>query len=314
MGRDIRSAYSLGLTRRSAMLLLLDLSKKLHGLSVELNKDISVDQGFYKYRQKSAVVGAAALYGSGLKSLFRVSDMDFTRAVVALYHEYGHHLDNVDPKTSKEVVLSTISTFHNRGYRIHGWSEFPHEISAERTGVSYAYRVMEGLFGKCGANCVLDYVRDKISNTSYVLKECDVPSEFIYSDDYESCYSWTCDDLSGMFDRAMVRSLECKRATQAGLRRYETDRMSEFFKTPEGVPYFKKFIDEVPGALKDRMAASVNIHIDPELIDPRLDASDVDMDRVFNIQQRSVLMQKCFDVVATANRDSCIVDRQGPDL
>lgn len=316
MSNNTRSAYSLGLNKRSAMALLLDLRDSLTGsFSVELNRALPVNEGFYKYDEKKAFVGVKALSGQGLGSLTRVPDIEFTRAVVALYHEYGHHVDNVGMNTPKEIILSAISTFHNRGYRINGASEFPHEISAERTGVLYAYDTMGKLFGSRGRACVLDYMRDKIINTTYVLKVDDVPSAFIDPNNAEDALGWMRDDLDVMFDKAMSRSLERKREPQPGLRRYEHDRMSEFFKRPEGIPYFRKFIDEVPGAVKDRMAASVNIHIDPDLMDPRLDPEDVDMDAAFGMpgpSERSPLMQRCFNM-SESRPGQPRSDMQGPD-
>lgn len=310
-------SYNLKLTRRQAMTVFNDLRGRLaNGFLTSVDEKKHVGRGRYDHDTKTAELGIKEIYGSGLSSFFLVSDEDFTDAVIALYHEYGHHLDNCSSDVSKAIIFSTISTYYNPGYRNCGWREFPHEISAERTGVLFAYDVMGGLFGQAGRVCVMNHVADRILNTSYVLQLDDVPElPDLHDGSDRAAPDWTRDDLENAFDKAMSRSLERKREPQPGLRRYEHDRMSGFFRCPEGIPYFRKFIDEVPGAVKDRMAASVNIHIDPDLMDPRLDPEDVDMDATFGMPgppERSPLMRRCFDM-SESRPGQPRSDMQGPD-
>lgn len=291
----------LDLTERKAFRYLSYLRDNLpSGCSVKFDAGIPAGIGKYKYDGRNMDVGVKGMAGRGLKMFAGVSDYLFTSAVVAMYHEYGHYLDDTDPSTPKEVILSAISTFNNSGYRLNGWKEFPHEISAERTGVLMAYDAMEGLFGETGKECVIDYVKTRIRDTAYLLRDGDVGE-------------WTRDGLDAAFDTAMERSLETEREQQPGLRRYDTDVMTKFFLSPDGKSYFEKFNKHIPGRAQDRMAASVVIHFDPGCMDGRLSPGDVDMKKAFGMSANTPAVDRLFQMMHKADENNCD-EPDGPDF
>lgn len=257
-------ADNLRLTKRKAMTFIRAMCEQLDSnLCIRLDPDVSVGFGRYLYDGKSLLIGVREIYARRFDSFVTVRDEVFTNAVVTLYHEYGHYLDDVCDDTSEHILLSTISTHNNPMYRMDCWREFPHEISAEHTGVMLAMSTMSELFGDVGANCVFNYVHSRIENSSYFLSMSDVKS-------------WTPDGIDDAFRTAMDRSLLLPRRPYAGFRRGDSG-VASFLRSVDGISYVQMLANAIPGGFRDRILAAINIQADRTLMDFRLNDNVVSL-------------------------------------
>lgn len=114
-------------------------------------------------------VGVAGLSGKLRLPFAPVDDLAFTTAVVCLYHEYGHYLQNYGPDKDILCMISEVSVIGNPEYYIHAWKTLPHEIKAEGMGISMAWDAMEAAFSGKADVCMLDYVNHRARDTAYMI-------------------------------------------------------------------------------------------------------------------------------------------------
>lgn len=194
--------------------------------------------------------------------LAKVSDLSFTRTIVALYHEYGHYLQNYGPEKDMPSMISEVSVIKNEKYYKHAWSELPHEINAEATGVILAWRAMENAFPDHANECMLDYINYRTQNTTYMI-----PAK---QNGYESK-----NEIMTAFNKAIHKSIYEPRTPQGRFLRYEdesiqllTQGYENYLRSPNAY-HADKLIDTMPGAQKDRMLAALVLQLHPDILEER---------------------------------------------
>lgn len=285
----------LGLRRRDVLEFLNDMRRSLSTVG---GRDISVifvdtlragdgESRNYDKDVSDLMIGIGALSGKTTFLFSRVDDLTFTRTVVALFHEYGHYLQNYGPNQNLQEAVSEISAFYNPSYYLRGWKEFPHEISAEATGVMLGWNAIESVFPDKADACMLEYVNFRADNTSYMLPHKD--------DGYQSR-----DEVRQAFESAMEKSLNEPRQPQSRFLQYD-DEASRLlmqgcksrFVTPNKY-HVDKLIGTMPGEQKDRMMASLVLHLHPDLLDERpiLWTTDLSIEHVFG---KPLVVETLFD-------------------
>lgn len=275
---------ALCLNRRGALNFLYDMRDSLpvcsgRELKVVFVDGIVIGEGNvdnYQYDFSDMKVGIGGISGKHKFPFSHVDDLSFTRAVVTLFHEYGHYVQDWGSDKSLTDAVSEVSVIGNQFYYQNGWKEFPHEISAEMMGVSLGWNAMESMFpGKADA-CMLEYVNFRSERTSYML-----PCK---NGGYQSRI-----EVEQAFELAMERSLHAPRALQARFLTYRDESVQllmQGYKNRRSTPnayHVDMLIDRMTGEQKDKMMASLVIQLHPELLveRPILERADLSVANVF---------------------------------
>ena len=231
----------------------------------------------YSSDVSKAEVGICGISGNHQFSFARVDDLSFTRVLVALMHEYGHYELVYDDACDKlECAISEASVVGNLHYYLDKQREFPHEIAAESKGVMHAWDAMTDIFPEFADECMLDYINFRADKTSYMIPHRD--------GGYTSK-----DDVEKAFKAAMTRSLKTPREPRAELLRYPDESIRllmqgcERWNESPNAYHINKLIGTMPGKEKDKMMASLTIHLHPEILSdlPILQGEDFNIGHIF---------------------------------
>lgn len=275
----------LGLTPHDAKTFLNGLCKEFldHGsdASVTFDANIKIGEGVHVNGTRKIIVGTHGVTNFADGKF--VNDADFTDVVVALCHEQAHRLDEKNKYTHESIIFSCLSTLDNRPYYLDLRTNLPHEVAAEWSGVMTAWVVMESAFGSRGTDLMKDYICRKTEaydkdGARYYFHAKDVPE-------------LTKNGVTEAFEAALDKSVNGPRPVTTDIRRYDTS-VSKFFKSSEGIPYFRKLLYTDVGGLRDRMIASVNVYCDPSLMDSRLSSEDIDLNAAFDVPLRGKKMEE----------------------
>lgn len=255
------------LDRRKAARLLVDVA---NGLPRYGGRDIDVEfdtarlvgnavTDNFTQPVSTMSIGVAGLSGRYDFGFLPVTDRQFTKAIVSLFHEYGHYLQNYGTMQSVETAVSEASVVKNVLYYKSNWNVLPHEIMAESAGVLLAWDAMTAMFPGRADDAMLDYVNARAADTMYMIPVKD------------GGYQSRC-DVENAFSEAMDRSLNNPRKPDSSLQRPENE-ISAFLKqgcanyklSPNG-RHFGMLLERMPGRRKDRMIAVVSIHLHPEIL------------------------------------------------
>lgn len=207
-------------------------------------------------------IGIVGLSGQSKLPFARVDDSTFTKCLVALYHEYGHYLQDYGPDKDVSCLISETSVIGNNTYYRRAWKMLPHEIRAETVGVDLAWDAMLSTFPKQADTCMLNYINRRASETAYMLPE--------KQGGYRSR-----DEVMGAFEDAMNRSLTLPRKSLGGFFGYPDESIQlvtqgdSNFKLSPNRYHAGKLNDSVPGAQKDRMMAALVLELRPDAMDDR---------------------------------------------
>lgn len=185
-----------------------------------------------------------------------IEDSDFIRIGVTLFHERRHYEQYIQSDTKSEIWISEISKYKNMTYYAQSWSELPHEIDAEFTGVMSMWNALEYEYPDLADKCMLSFLNKRAIETDYMLK-CS-------KDGFRSK-----EQVEIAFESAYDNSLTNPRRFQPNFLRYE-DEISRLLSDNsvlrmEYQKHYKELIKDIPGEKKDRRMAALVIHLHPEL-------------------------------------------------
>lgn len=261
------SEKQFAITAHKSICLLSKWVNQLHikyGTSVEirLNSTDPVGTGRtiidFATDTRQIVIGTNDICQAFPTNLVPTNGMNLVRAGIVLFHEAAHYERHANSSTRSEILISELSKYGNPNYYAQSWSELPHEIDAEFTGVVSMWNALESEFPDKADACMLRFVNWWAANTDYMIRT--VPGGYASRAQVEDA-----------FDRAYETSLCEPRRFQPGFLRYE-DEVSRLL-TNESVlrfeyrEHYKKLVGNVPGAQKDQMMASLVLHLHPELGD-----------------------------------------------
>lgn len=106
-----------------------------------------------------------------------VSDLNFTRAIVALFHEDRHACNvlrgyaGVTGNKGDDILLSLsyLAKQGNEGYYLDGYSKCLYEIDAEHSGVDDAYDYLKSMFPEKADKMICEYVNWRVDNSTYFI-------------------------------------------------------------------------------------------------------------------------------------------------
>lgn len=116
------------------------------------------------------IVGVEGLLKKFPNNYRYVQDNDFIRAGVVLFHEKTHYERHMHADTNPEILISEMSKYKNRTYYAESWSELPHEIDAEFSGISSMWNVLKKEFPKEVDDCMLHFLENRALHTDYMIK------------------------------------------------------------------------------------------------------------------------------------------------
>ena len=222
-------------------------------------------------------VGVNGLFEDRSSSFSKIDSLKFTRTVVALFHEYGHYLQNYRSDKNVACMISELSVVGNDDYYIDSWKSLPHEISAEATGVSMAWDAMSNVFPDAADACMLAYVNFRAGLKSYMLP--------YRVDGYSSK-----DEVMRAFEESMQTALYEPRLEKGGFFASKTDEsvcllqqgFSSWARSPNAY-HADKLLDKVSGSKRDRMMAALVLQLHPDLLDdwPELRGEDLTVEHEF---------------------------------
>ena len=235
-------------------------------IDAKLNRKVQIGKAAtdnFSDKGKSHIrVGIKGLYKNPILPNYHIDDLQFTQAVVSIYHEYGHYLQNYGPEKDIPSMISEVSVAYNKTYYKCAWKELPHEINAEATGISLAWNTMQKAFPINAEKCMLDYVNFRTENTAYMI-----PAKQGGYQSYE--------EVMDAFDTAMDKSLNQPRTPQGRFLRYKDESIQllmqgydNYLRSPNAY-HADKLIDTMPGAQKDRMLAALILQLHPDILEER---------------------------------------------
>lgn len=215
-----------------------------------------------------------------------VNDFKFTRALVLLCHEYGHYIQAYGPNKNPDTIISATSTIGNPYYYYMHWAQFPHEISAEATGVSLAWDAMNKISPQHSDECMLEYVNWSAEcRISYMLP--------VKPEKYGSR-----EEVMIAFEAAMEKSLETPRILQDDVLSSNDEFariLAQGHKVMSESPnayHIGKLTDEIPGRQTDRMIAALALYLHPDFPDsqPMLRSEGLSIESAFGMPLKANIL------------------------
>lgn len=282
------SKKSLFLSQHKACEKLLVLTNNLSNslsVSISITNNVFVGQGiaFDSMDQKFyAKVGIKGL--SDIKVGFSryVSDLNFTRVVVSLYHEY-RHLYNAsvgyqgvtdNPDDDILLSLSYLAKQGNEGYYLDGYSKCLYEIDAEYSGVDDAYDYLKSMFPEKADKMICEYVNWRVDNSTYFISPEQRGNEKFRS----------IGEIDASFEKAFDEAKVAKKYYRDVCKK--SDEVMKLLVRPEWKPFHDKLASDFETvADKDRGVSSVvcYLHKDYKARFPTLTNVDLSGKAVFGM-------------------------------
>lgn len=205
----------------------------------------------------------------------RMSNTEFTKVAVTLFHELGHYSRSVSKDTPKEICMSELSKYGNEKYYIHNWHMLLHEIDAEYIGITSAWSMLKNVYPDKADKLMLDHLTDRAQNTVYMIH---MPEEgFTSKTQINSLFEQAYDNASRTLPLGFLRSDD------------EVARMcttDDKILRLEYAAIYNKLATPASGKEMDKMMASIVSYIHPELQEtyPTIDFDELNPSHIFKIQ------------------------------
>lgn len=140
-------------------------------VEIEFSDDELFGHGSMEYKDGKALIKVGM--PEQPKSFFRqnrnMSDHEFTKISITLFHELGHLSRLLSKDTSEELRISELSKYGNDTYYRHNWHRLLHEIDAEYTGISSTWSLLEDHFPQDADRLMFDHLTDRAAHTVYMV-------------------------------------------------------------------------------------------------------------------------------------------------
>lgn len=248
-------------------------------------KDVPIAHGETKdgimYNSKTTMVGTNGLVNNdGFFNNKSVDDKHFVEFLVAHFHEQRHltlAMNAYENATGDESVDNALLVAYvakdNQQYYLQNRTNFITEIDAEFYGILQAHDYIVEAFPDVDTKQIdklfVDYVNEHITNYTYQIKKNQHKIE-------------TFDDVIDAFDQAYEDAITSRTRTYIRTRNNPDDVM-ELLRKPEYDDIFTKICEEKNPYEKDKMIASLTLHLHPEYVEklPSLNRIDLSPTTVF---------------------------------
>lgn len=195
-----------------------------------------------------------------------MTDSDFVKIGVTMFHELAHYSQNVDSDVPKEILFSDLSKYRNRQYYKDKWHRMPHEVDAEISSDTADMLMLDRLSD-----------RTKPGKTKYMPQK---PNDGFQSKE----------QADSLFETAYNNSLTIKRVLSDEFLR-SSDEIAQMLTDGDGIirmeyyPFYYQTQKAGTGREMDLKMASLISCIHPELqaLYPSLDFKELKPEHIFGM-------------------------------
>lgn len=229
-------------------------------VNIYFDNVLSNHNGYIKYGKNGEydeIIIKTPLSSSSLFNRYKqISDADFVKTGVTLFHELAHYAQNKSEDTAEEIRISDLSKYHNNNYYYSCWNNLPHEINAEYIGVMSMWNVLEDEYPNVADKLMLDYLSDRAS-ANYMIQ---LPDEGFQ----------TKEQVELFFEAAYETAVNGPRKLPPEFLHFEDEvpdlLTDEYHNMSSGyVLVANRLLSTNPGSITDKMMASLVAHLHPEL-------------------------------------------------
>lgn len=221
-----------------------------------------------------------------LKTLF-ISQKDFVKMDVALFHELAHYDQHTKNDTAQTSVISLIATSNNDDYYDAYRFQFPHEIEAEYSGIASMHKHLKTIFSPEKADALIfAYLDYRTKETQYMIS----PKEGGFH---------SMEEVEEAFDTAYKLSLITERKLPDGYLNSSDDvprliTISDGVMDRNYVPFHSQLLCVKTGEETDLKMASLESHARPELQDAisAMNMDELSPIRIFGIEPPALTNSK----------------------
>lgn len=230
------------------------------GVKVRFHTDYSLGTGHMKYDfeqdKYSLQLGINPLVRSFFHRDRSLTDSQFVKLGVTLFHEWAHYEHQTDLNTPKNILLSDLSKCGNSNYYEDQWPKFPHEIDAEHTGVMSMWAKLEEMCPELAKSLMFEYVTKKSLNFEYPIP---CPKSGFYSKD----------QVTNLFETSFDKTTKEKRSLPHGFLRLDDDipkLLTDENRNlrPDYEPFFRQLMKAESGEELDHKMGSLVSFLRPE--------------------------------------------------
>lgn len=272
MKRKRKSIFNL--TYNEAMSKLNAIAKKLSNenqASITLTDDLDFNQGITYdgiNDEPHAIVGKRNLSQRThiLPSKCAVPDANFITCSICIFHENWHLSNTINhyeiykeyPEIHEALISEHIAKQENPQYYIQHINQYLTEIYAEYNGIKDAYDYITDIFPNVNKsdidNLFITHINDLKNNSTYKLDRT-MP-------DLQSM-----SDLDSAFDAAVDQYFTRNDWTYFYNRSNNRDELATVLRNPKWDKITTKFCAEKHAPQRDKMTASISVHLHPEYLD-----------------------------------------------